>query len=137
MENFKDRGVWIRNRFSNFSGSGSSFQGLIRIRFVLRGWIRIQYLLLNLSKLDLYKSSITLALPLWFLLDVIRFRSLKRSSSELWSSCFLICTYMYSNFLHRRHTFYHCSWPWTGRRWSTGWWGRSRPPWRRVSMISN
>ena len=45
--------LWIRIRFLNFSGFGSSFQisldpetdpvrGWIRIRFVLRGWIRIQ-----------------------------------------------------------------------------------------------
>ena len=37
MENFQDRGVWIRIR--------SLKNAWIRIRFVLRGWIRIRFVL--------------------------------------------------------------------------------------------
>ena len=41
MENFQDRGVWIRIRIR----IRFVLRGWIRIRFVLRGWIRIQFVL--------------------------------------------------------------------------------------------
>ena len=48
MENFQDRGVWIRIRIRFV------MRGWIRIRFVLRGWIRI---LLNRSISDRIRNS--------------------------------------------------------------------------------
>ena len=49
MENFQDRGVWIRIRFV--------LKGWIRIQFVLRGWIRIRFVLRGWIRIRIWSTS--------------------------------------------------------------------------------
>ena len=89
--------LWIRIRFLNFSGFGSSFQisldpdtdpvrGWIRIRFVLRGWIRIQ----SISDRIRNPGQEATTTPWWWRLSIAKsvFLALKKSK---WMNGFSTC----------------------------------------------